>query len=224
LCRGLLGALHVRHAYVNCTEASRPRPLLCSLLHQLKGGKRQRDDGYDCGVKCDNIGDFRMQLSGALQDPSAGSLAVWVAPHPLLPLVLWWLAAISLISGLLTPSPASPASHLLAAAVGDPRRGTCWLVLDSAHRLAGSYLLSALLRMAADTRSRVGVLLLGTAKWNSGDYLRDMASVLPPEEIQFGSYGSEQMQQVGEWAGGQVGGPGVSEDRDAWAHALLATG
>ena len=63
--RGLLSTLRLRHAYINCNETSRVRPLLCSVLHQLKGGKRQRDDGYECGVKCDSIADFRTQLPGA---------------------------------------------------------------------------------------------------------------------------------------------------------------
>ncbi|EFN58433.1 hypothetical protein CHLNCDRAFT_50195 [Chlorella variabilis] len=64
--RGLLSALRLRHAYVNCHESSRVRPLLSSLLHQLKGGKRQRDDAYECGAKCDSLADFRLQLPGVV--------------------------------------------------------------------------------------------------------------------------------------------------------------
>ena len=94
-----------------------------------------------------------------------------------------------------------PARRLLAAAVGDRRRGTCWLVLDSVHRLAGSELLSALLRVAADTGAGVRLLLVGTAQWNSGEYLRDTASVRPPAEVKFGEYRPDEVQQVGGWGG-----------------------
>ncbi|KAL4853474.1 putative DNA helicase MCM9 [Chlorella vulgaris] len=64
--RGLLTALRLRHAYINCHEAGRLRPLLCSVLHQLKGGKRQRDEGYEAGTKCDSLADFRLQLQGVV--------------------------------------------------------------------------------------------------------------------------------------------------------------
>jgi len=62
--RGLLRALGLRHAYINCHETTRVRPLLASILHQLKGGKRLRDEGYACGAKCDSLADFRLQLPG----------------------------------------------------------------------------------------------------------------------------------------------------------------
>ena len=65
--RGLLSALRLPHAYVNCNEhGARPRSLLASVLHQLKGGKRQREDGYDTALKCDSLADFRLQLPGEL--------------------------------------------------------------------------------------------------------------------------------------------------------------
>lgn len=62
--RALLQALGVRHAYVDCVEGTRPRALLPLVLQQLKSGKRMRDSGYDCGVKCDSMADFRQQLPG----------------------------------------------------------------------------------------------------------------------------------------------------------------
>ena len=62
--RALLRALGVRHAYVDCVEGTRPRALLPLVLQQLKSGKRMRDSGYDCGVKCDSMADFRLQLPG----------------------------------------------------------------------------------------------------------------------------------------------------------------
>lgn len=45
-------------------RSSRPRPLLCSLLHQLRGGKRRRDELYECDLKCEGIADFRLALPG----------------------------------------------------------------------------------------------------------------------------------------------------------------
>lgn len=80
LSRALLRTLQVRHAYVNCNEAARARPLLASVLHQLKGGKRQRDECYDAGVKCDGIADFRLQLPGVLMGVSTGGACA-----------LWWI-------------------------------------------------------------------------------------------------------------------------------------
>ncbi|KAL4457995.1 hypothetical protein ABPG75_012860 [Micractinium tetrahymenae] len=141
--RALLQALRVRHAYVNCVESSRPRPLLCSLLHQLKGGKRQRDELYECAVKCDGIAEFQLALPGI---------------------------------------------------VG--QRGPCWLVLEHADRLAGTDLLSALLRVREDTGAQVAVLLIGRAGWGSGRYLRDTAGALPPQEVHFAAYAPDQLEKI----------------------------
>ncbi|PRW18369.1 origin recognition complex subunit 5-like [Chlorella sorokiniana] len=66
IVRSLLRALGVRHVYVNCPESPRPRALLASVLQQLRGGKRMRESGYDCGVKCDSMADFRLHLPDAL--------------------------------------------------------------------------------------------------------------------------------------------------------------
>lgn len=63
--RALLHAASLRHAYVSCVEAATPRALLSSVLHQLRGGKRIRDDGYAAGVKCDSISDFLLALADA---------------------------------------------------------------------------------------------------------------------------------------------------------------
>jgi Cdc6-like AAA superfamily ATPase len=63
--RALAGALGLRHAYVNCREASRTRPLLDSVLHQLKGGKRRREEGYEGTVRCDSAAAFLQALPAA---------------------------------------------------------------------------------------------------------------------------------------------------------------
>lgn len=141
--RALLKALRVRHAYVNCTESARPRPLLCSLMHQLKGGKRQRDERYECDVKCDTVAEFGLALPGA---------------------------------------------------VG--RRGPCWLVLDRAERLAGTDLLSALLRVGEDAGLRVEVLLITRTGWGSGRFLRDTVGAPPPREVHFAAYAPQQLEKI----------------------------
>lgn len=144
VARVLLTVLGVRHAYINCNEASRPRSLLCSVLHQLKGGKRQRDEGYDCGIKCDTIQDFRLQLPGVV----------------------------------------------------GRRRGPCWLVLDNVHRIGGTDLLSALMRVREDTGADLALLLIGHAGWGSGRYLRDTATAVPPKETFFPCYMPDQLQKI----------------------------
>lgn len=99
-CRDVFRELGVRHAYVNCQEVARAKPLLSAILHQLKvrrltllpaglchqhnrlpaiagqpshnppctaltqGAKRRRDEGYDCGVKCESLAEFVHALPG----------------------------------------------------------------------------------------------------------------------------------------------------------------
>jgi hypothetical protein len=101
LCRGLLAALQLRHAYVSCQEVSRLRPLLSSVMAQLKCGKRRRDDGYEPRHKCDSLADLRLQLPG---EDAARAAVAWTfhwqqakgnhAPPPRRgPLQMWCSAA-----------------------------------------------------------------------------------------------------------------------------------
>lgn len=145
-------------------RSARPRPLLCSLMHQLKGGKRQRDERYECDVKCDTVAEFGLALPGERERgrgkrrKRATSLAAAVSQLRL-------SCAAPYLRHVVPAMPASPAhsSHHHraphapsgpAGAVG--RRGPCWLVLDRAERLAGTDLLSALLRVGEDAGLRVG--------------------------------------------------------------------
>jgi hypothetical protein len=71
-------------------------------------------------------------------------------------------------------------------------------VVDHAHRLAGSDLLAALLRVAEASGAELGVLLVGRRGWAGGQYLRDTCAVPEPREVHFQSYRPQQLQKVGE--------------------------
>lgn len=52
----------IPHAYINCHEINRTKAILTSVLHQLKGNKRKRSEGYNTSIRCDNINDFLVAL------------------------------------------------------------------------------------------------------------------------------------------------------------------
>ncbi|KAL3154180.1 hypothetical protein ABBQ32_013697 [Trebouxia sp. C0010 RCD-2024] len=64
IVRDVLRELQCATAYVNCVECPRPRPLLQSILSQLKGRKRKVSEGYSIDIKCENTADFLVQISG----------------------------------------------------------------------------------------------------------------------------------------------------------------
>jgi hypothetical protein len=72
----LLRALGVRHAYVNCVESARTRHVLSSILLQLGGGARRRQDGYAGGARCDSLADFLRAVPAALARRGGGP--AWV--------------------------------------------------------------------------------------------------------------------------------------------------
>ncbi|KAL0055795.1 hypothetical protein WJX82_004387 [Trebouxia sp. C0006] len=62
--RDVLRELQHTTAYVNCAEWTRARPLLQSILSQLKGKKRKAAEGYTLDCKCENAAEFLAQLPG----------------------------------------------------------------------------------------------------------------------------------------------------------------
>lgn len=64
LVRDVLRELQLAHAYVNCVEWTKPRPLLQSVLSQLKGRKRKASEGYSIDCRCENTAEFLVQLPG----------------------------------------------------------------------------------------------------------------------------------------------------------------
>jgi len=56
--RDLLTHLKITQAYVSCHETTRTRTVLESILHQIKGTKRRREDGYGPSMRCDSMGEF----------------------------------------------------------------------------------------------------------------------------------------------------------------------
>lgn len=74
--RDLLPHLNIPHAYINCREMTRTRSVLESILHQLKGPKRPRDDtGSAPAPRCDSISEFLAALPSAV---SRVKSAAWI--------------------------------------------------------------------------------------------------------------------------------------------------
>lgn len=63
--RDLITALGLPNAYADCTEATHTKPLLCSLLHQLRGSKRRREDGFATSARCSSLAEFLHELPAA---------------------------------------------------------------------------------------------------------------------------------------------------------------
>ena len=96
----------------------------------------------------------------------------------------------------------TPRSLPHAAVVGRrPSAPACWVVLDHAQRIAGSELLTVLMRVRGSSGANVGVLLISSVAWASGRYLRDTASAPDPDTLFFPAYRPDQLQRVG----GRVG-------------------
>lgn len=145
ILRDLLQALALKHAYVNCNYVSRVRATATSIYHQLRGTKRQRDEGYDFyGSRCDSTSDFLLKLP--------------------------------------TVAPAN--------------KPPCWIVLDNAQRLAGTELLTALMRVKETTGANVGLILISPLPWASGAFSRDAFSAVQPISVEFSAYTAKQLIKV----------------------------
>eukprot|EP00887_Chlorella_sp_A99_P001473 scaffold8.g1473.t1 len=168
--RALLRAYGLRHAYVDCTEVVAPRPLLSSVLHQLRGGKRQREDGYDACVKCDSISEFLLQL------PEAARAAARRAA-----------AAAGAGAG------ARRSASAAAAAVAPP----CWVVVDHAELLARTDLLAALVRARDATRANVGLLLISSLSRSTGHFASlAWGGNQAMTTAEFGGYSREELTRI----------------------------
>ena len=75
ILRDLLPQLKIPHAYINCREMTRSRPVLESILHQLRGPKRLRDDSTALAPRCDSLPDFLAALPAAV---SRLKTAAWI--------------------------------------------------------------------------------------------------------------------------------------------------
>lgn len=84
---------------------------------------------------------------------------------------------------------------------GAAQRGPCVLVLDHAHRLAGSEILADLMRVREGTALALVLVLVGREGWAQGMYLQHGLHTLEPKEVHFRSYQPRELQQVG-WVGG----------------------
>lgn len=151
------------------------QPVLSSVLHQLKGSKRLREDGYDTPAKCINISDFLLQL------PAAAAAAA---------------GARRTGAGMLKSSAhvATSAAPHAAAANFTP----CWVVVDHAERLAGSELLAALASMRSVMRTNVGLVLISadmqgtrSGPWGEGP------DALVCQVVEFPAYKPAELSQVG---------------------------
>lgn len=145
IVRDLLIDLGLGYAYVNCHESTRTRSILASVLYQLNGGKRHRENGFEASTRCDTLTDFMNAL------PQAASR----------------------------------------------HKGVCWIVLDAAHRLASSEVLTALTRAPDTTGANVGVILISTLPWGSGRFSKDTQNLQPPVNVHFPAYTQAQLSKVG---------------------------
>ncbi|KAH7618813.1 putative Origin recognition complex subunit 5 [Nannochloris sp. 'desiccata'] len=73
--RDLLKHLKITQAYVSCHETTRTRTVLESILHQIKGTKRRREDGYGPSMRCDSMGEFLAVLPSAVSRKKG---AAWI--------------------------------------------------------------------------------------------------------------------------------------------------
>ena len=73
----------------------------------------------------------------------------------------------------------------------------CWLVVDHSERIAGSELLTALLKMRGSSGARLGLVLISSVPWSSGRYLRDTGNVVQPDAVLVPAYRDQQLQKVG---------------------------
>ncbi len=73
--RDLLKHLKITQAYVSCHETTRTRTVLESILHQIKGTKRRREDGYGPSMRCDSMGEFLASLPSLI---SRNKGAAWI--------------------------------------------------------------------------------------------------------------------------------------------------
>jgi origin recognition complex subunit 5 len=73
--RDLLKHLNITQAYVSCHETTRTRTVLESILHQIKGTKRRREDGYGPSTRCDSMGEFLAVLPSVV---SRNKNAAWI--------------------------------------------------------------------------------------------------------------------------------------------------
>jgi origin recognition complex subunit 5 len=73
--RDLFKHLRISQAYISCHETTRTRTVLESILHQIKGTKRRREDGYGPSVRCDSMGEFLSTLPSIV---SRNKSAAWI--------------------------------------------------------------------------------------------------------------------------------------------------
>ncbi len=78
-----------------------------------------------------------------------------------------------------------------------------WLVVDHSERIAGSELLTALLKMRGSSGVRLGLVLISSVPWSSGRYLRDTGNVVQPDAVLVPAYRDQQLQKVGRVAARQ---------------------
>jgi hypothetical protein len=76
------------------------------------------------------------------------------------------------------------------------RAAPCWVLVDHAERLAGSELLTVLMKMREAAGANVGLLLISGVPWSSGRYLRDTANVGQPATMFVPGYTPQQLQKV----------------------------
>lgn len=86
----------------------------------------------------------------------------------------------------------------LAAVVGrrSASAGAAWVVVDNAQRIAGSELLTGLMKMRGSMGANVGLLLISGVAWASGRFLRDTANVADPATLFVPPYRPDQLVKV----------------------------
>lgn len=111
--------------------------------------------------------------------------------------------SISIYAPICHPPPPNKTTHrrlppsLPAVVVG--RQGgcpPCWVVVDNCQRIAGSELLTALLKMRAASGANCGLVMLSAVPWSSGRFLRDTANIVEPARLRFPAYTASELQQV----------------------------
>ncbi|KAL3684601.1 hypothetical protein R1sor_002623 [Riccia sorocarpa] len=134
IVREVLSLLGRPHAYVSCRSCHSPRLIFESVLNQILGHVRSRENNYSSARKCDKLTDFVTHMVGACKDSGKLSEKTIYLVFDNVELIRDWAASGTIMSsllklsdltrlpnlGLIFVSSAGPDSFQLATASREP--------------------------------------------------------------------------------------------------------